>query len=162
MRSLYEIDATIMSLVDLETGEILDYEAFAELQMEREKKIENMALWYKDLVAEANAIKAEEANLAARRKACENKAERLKAYLSDLLDGGKFKTPRVDCTFRASRSVQIQDEAEFIRAMEQGQHFEYLTYKAPTVNKTAITQAIKAGQLVPGAELVEKKSISIK
>ena len=162
MRSLYEIDATIMSLVDPETGEILDYEAFTELKMEREQKIENMALWYKDLCAEAAAIKAEEQNLNARRKACENKAERLKTYLTDILGGDKFKTPRVDCTFRTSRSVRIQDEAAFIRTMEAGQHFEYLTYKEPTVNKTAITQAIKAGQAVPGAELVENKSISIK
>lgn len=162
MRSLYEIDATIMSLVDLETGEILDYEAFAALKMEREAKIENMALWYKDLCAEATAIKAEEANLAARRKACENKAERLKAYLSELLAGDKFRTPRVACSFRASKALVIQDEEQFIRNMEQSQHFEYLTFKAPTVNKTAITNAIKAGQVVEGAELVEKKNISIK
>lgn len=162
MRSLYEIDATIMSLVDLETGEILDYEAFAALKMEREQKLENMALWYKDLVAEAAMIKAEEANLAARRKACESKAERLKTYLSELLAGDKFKTPRVACSFRASKSLVIQNEEEFIRTMEQGQHYEYLTYKAPTVNKTAITNAIKSGQTVEGAELVEKNNISIK
>lgn len=160
--NLYEIDQQILALVDMETGEIMDYDAFAELKMARDEKIENMALWYKDLTAEAAAIRAEEVNLAARRKACENKAERLKAYLSDLLAGDKFKTPRVACSFRAAKSLQIQDEAEFIRAMETGQHFEYLTYKAPTVNKTAITNAIKAGQVVPGAELVEKKSISIK
>ena len=162
MRSLYEIDATIMSLVDPETGEILDYEAFAALKMEREEKIENMALWYKDLMAEATAIKAEETNLAARRKACENKAERLKSYLSELLEGSKFKTPRVACSFRASKALQIQDETAFIQSMIESQHFEYLKYANPTVDKTAITNAIKTGQIVPGAELVEKKNISIK
>lgn len=162
MRSLYEIDTTIMSLVDPETGEILDYEAFAALKMEREQKIENMALWYKDLVAEAAMIKAEEASLAARRKDCESKAKRLKEYLTGLLDGEKFKTPRVACSFRTSRSVHVQDEAAFIQTMEQEQHFEYLTYAAPTINKTAITEAIKSGRIVEGAELVEKKNISIK
>lgn len=162
MRSLYEINETIMSLVDPETGEILDYEAFSALKMEREEKIENMALWYKDLMAEATAIKAEEANLAARRKACENKAERLKAYLSELLAGDKFKTPRVACSFRASKSLQIQDEAKFIDSMIVSERFEYLKFPQPTVDKTAITNAIKAGQVVQGAELVEKKNISIK
>ena len=162
MRSLYEIDSTIMSLVDLETGEILDYDAFVELKMEREQKIENMALWYKDLVAEATAIKAEEANLATRRKACENKAERLKAYLSDLLAGDKFKTPRVACSFRASKALQIPDEEAFIQNMLEQQHYEYLSYKKPTVNRTEITNAIKAGKVVEGAELVEKQNISIK
>ena len=42
--TIYEIDNRIAELVDPETGELLDYEAFAELQMEREAKIENMAL----------------------------------------------------------------------------------------------------------------------
>lgn len=162
MRSLYEIDSTIMSLVDMETGEILDYDAFVELKMESEQKIENMALWYKDLAAEAAAIKAEEDNLAARRKACEKKAERLKDYLSNLLAGDKFKTPRVACSFRASKSLQIPDEEAFIQNMLEQQHYEYLSYKKPTVNRTEITNAIKAGKVVEGAELVEKKNISIK
>ena len=162
MRSLYEIDTAIMSLVDMETGEILDYEAFSELKMEREQKIENMALWYKDLCAEAAAIKAEEKNLAARRKDCEKKAEKLQAHLAQLLAGDKFKTARVACTFRTSRSVQIKDEAEFIKAMQDAKMDEYLNYPEPTVNRTAITQAIKSGQIVPGAELVENSNISIK
>ena len=46
--------------------------------------------------------------------------------------------------------------------MQEGQHFEFLSYKPPTVNRTAITQAIKAGQTVEGAELVKTISMSIK
>lgn len=76
--TIYEIDARMAGLIDPETGELLDYEAFASLQMEREAKIENMALWYKDLTAEAKAIREEEKALAERRKSAENKAERLK------------------------------------------------------------------------------------
>ena len=52
---LYEIDQAILALVDPETGEILDYEAFSELKMKREEKIEGMALWHKNLTAEATA-----------------------------------------------------------------------------------------------------------
>ena len=58
--TIYEIDSRIAELLDPDTGELLDYEAFAALQMEREAKIENMALWYKDLSAEAKAIRDEE------------------------------------------------------------------------------------------------------
>lgn len=160
--NIYEIDQAITSLVDLETGEILDYEAFAELSMQREEKIEGMALWHKNLLAEAAAIRWEELNLAARRKACEAKAERLKTYLSELLGGDKFKTAKVACSFRTSKAVEIEDEAEFIRAMEESQHYEFLKFSAPTINKTEITKAIKAGQTVPGALLVEKNNLSIK
>ena len=159
---LYEIDQAILALVDPETGEILDYEAFSELKMKREEKIEGMALWHKNLTAEAAAIRSEEVNLATRRKSLEQKAERLKRYLTDLLSGEKFSTGRVECNFRKSKSVEIQDEAEFIRTMQEGQHFEYLKYSPPTVNKTEITNAIKAGKEVPGAQLVEKSNLSIK
>lgn len=160
--NLYNIDAAITALVDPETGEILNYEAFSALQMEREQKLENMALWYKNLTAEAAAIKAEEANLAARRKDLEAKAEKLKAYLVDALGGDKFTTPRVACSFRSSQKVEIQDEAAFIRSMQESQHFEYLNYEPPKVNRVAITNAIKAGQTVEGAELVKTISMTIK
>lgn len=35
MATLYEIDAAILSCVDLETGEVIDYERLQELQLER-------------------------------------------------------------------------------------------------------------------------------
>jgi len=75
---LYEIDREIESLVDPGTGEILDFEAFTSLQMAREAKIENMALWAKNLTAEADAIKAERNNLTDRERAARNKADSLK------------------------------------------------------------------------------------
>ena len=162
MKSIYEIDVAITSLVDPETGEILDYEAFSDLAMERDQKVEGMALWYKDLLAEAAAIKSEETTLSERRKKLEAKAERLKTYLSELLGGDKFKTARVACSFRTSTSLAIADEAEFVRKMELEQRYEFLTYKDPQINKTEITKAIKAGQTVEGAELVKKSNISIK
>ena len=160
--SLYHIDAAIMALVDPETGEIMNYEAFEALQMEREEKIENMALWHKNLVAEAAAIKAEEANLAARRKDIEARIEKLADNIKEALGGEKFSTPRVVCSFRTSQKVAFLDEAAFIRNMQESQHFEYLSYKPPTANRTAITQAIKAGQTVEGAELVKSISMTIK
>ena len=160
--NLYEIDQQILAQVDPETGEILDYEAFSELKMAREEKIEGMALWHKNLTAEAAAIKTEETNLAARRKDLEKKAARLKEYLTEILSGSKFSTARVACSFRKSKSVEIQDEAAFIQAMQESQHFEYLKFSPPTVNRTEITNAIKAGQTVPGAQLVEKNNLSIK
>ena len=160
--TIYEIDQAIMDLVDLETGEILDYEAFSELKIEREAKIEGMALWTKNLDAEVAAIKAEEKALAERRKPLEKKSESLKKYIAELLAGDKFTTARVACTFRKSKAVEIQDEAAFILAMQESMHYEYLTFGKTTVNKTEVTNAIKAGKEVPGAQLIEKNNLSIK
>ena len=160
--NLYQINEAIYSLVDPETGEILDYEAFEALQMEKDQKLENVALWYKNLVAEAEAIKAEKNILADREKKCKEKAESLKKYLAQALAGTKFKTARVECSFRTSTKVEIKDEAAFIKAMEESQHFEYLKFKAPEINKTAITDAIKSGLTVEGAELVKNQNIQIR
>lgn len=160
--NLYEINTEIASMVDPETGEILDYEAFENLAMERDQKLEELAMWYKNLTAEAAMISIEEKKLAERRKACENRAERLKTYLSDFLAGSKFSTARVSCTFRKSKSLEIADEAQFIKNMAQSQLFEYLTYKDPTVNKDAVKAAIKAGQTFEGAVIIEKNNIQIK
>ena len=45
MASLYEINEAIMNTIDLETGEITDFDKFEALQMERNEKLENIALW---------------------------------------------------------------------------------------------------------------------
>ena len=76
--NLYEIDAAITALVDPETGEVSDFDAFDRLSMARDQKIENIALYYKNLVADAAAYKAEKLAFADRQKAAENKAQRLK------------------------------------------------------------------------------------
>ena len=47
--NIYEIDNAMFSLIDEETGEIKDFEAFEELQMQKEEKIENAALWHKKI-----------------------------------------------------------------------------------------------------------------
>ena len=44
MATLYEINQGIIDCVDMETGEIIDAEKLAELQINRKDKIENIAL----------------------------------------------------------------------------------------------------------------------
>lgn len=160
--NIYEIDAAIMSLVDEESGEILDYEAFAALAMERESKVENMALWFLELKAEVAAIKAEEDRLKARRQQAEKKAERLKEYLSYIQAGEKFKTPRVSIFYRSSESVSIQDEDQFIKHMMEIGNETYLSYKDPDINKTAIKEALKGGAIIEGASIQKNQNIQIK
>ena len=63
---LYEIDNAILDCIDLETGEVIDTERLDALNMERDAKVENVACWIKDLMAEANAIKVEKLALAQR------------------------------------------------------------------------------------------------
>ena len=151
---LYEIDEAILNCIDLETGEIIDTEQLDKLTMEREAKLENIACWIKELKAEAEALKAEKMAFAKRQQVAEDKMESLKKYLAYALDGQAFKTTRASVTFRKSQSVEIAD----IYKLDEN----YLRYKEPEADKTAIKEAIKQGKTVAGATLVENTSVIIK
>ena len=157
--NIYEIDNAMFSLIDEETGEIKDYEAFEELQMQKDEKIENTALWYKNLVAESKAIREEEKALAERRKSLENKAENLKNFINRTLDGNKFSTSKVAISYRKSTAVEVDDE--FIDYAMKNNN-DLLTFKRPEPNKTVIKGMLQGGFDIPHAELVERNNMSIK
>lgn len=160
--TLYEIDQAIMNLADPETGEISDFDALDSLQMERDQKIENIACYYKNLVSDAAALKAEETAFSDRRKAAERKAERLKEYLSYALSGEKFQTPKCSVTFRKTTRVQVDNPSVAIEWAEINGHRECVKYLAPEIGKTELGKILKSGQEIPGAELIEGLSVLVK
>ena len=157
--SIYDIDDAIIKLVDADTGEIADEEAFDALQMERSQKVENTGCLYKNLVAEAKAMKEEEANLAQRRKAVENKAERIKNLLAYALKGEKFESPKLRCSYRKAKSVQVDDS--FV-AWAQEHADDLLTFKEPTPNCTAIKAALADGREIEHAEIITNERLQVK
>ena len=152
--TLYEIDSALRNCfegaytVDEDTGELLFRpEDIDRLQMMRRDKLEGCALFIKSLDAEAAAIKAEEAALKERRQAVERKAERMRGYVlaSMTSDPIEVDTPRCRVTVRKpSQIVVITDEAKLPRDM--------LRIKTEP-DKTAIKNAIKHGEDVPGARI---------
>lgn len=162
--NLYEINQAIMDAferwIEPETGEIIDSEAEAELdalQMERDSKIENIALWIKNLDAEAEALKAEKMAFAERQRRAERKAESLRRYLTSAMDGEKFFTSKVAITWRKSETVELDPNRSIF---EIDTH--YLRLPDPMLDKTAIKNALKAGEQISGVHLETKKSIQIK
>ena len=163
MRPIYEIDQDILDCVDEETGEILDTERLDALQMERETKLEGVALWVKDLRAEADAVKAEADKLTARKKALDNKIDGIKAWLLGALDGEKLKTARCSVYQTHSQKVDVPDEARlvsFLQTLEKPDQF--LRFKDPELRKDEIKKALKDGKEIEYAKLEETESIVIK
>lgn len=152
--NIYEVDAAIADCVDQETGEILDEQALDALVMERNKKIENVACWIKDLKAEGNAIREEEKALAERRRVAESKVESLKKWLGYALGGEKFKTSKVSVSYRKSKSVQVIDE----KAIDD----KFLIPQPAKLNKKMVSEYIKNGMAVPGCELEEKINLQVR
>lgn len=155
MASLYEIDQNILSCVDPETGEIIDVEQLQQLMMDKQAKIEGIALWVKNLESDAAAFAVEEAAFAERKRRAAAKADALKKFLASVLNGEKFATTRCVVSFRRSTSVHVDDVALLPEGM--------LRVKTTTEpDKTAIKAALKSGQDVAGCSLVENLSVSIK
>ena len=151
--TLYEIDQRILDLIDTESGEIADMEAFEMLQMERDRKLEGIALAYKNFSAEAKALGEQKKSFADREKAALNKAERCRKLLERGLAGQKMETPMVAVSYRKSTAVEITD----LDALP----FAY-TVTEIKPDKERITAALKNGENVPGAEFVTRQNIQIK
>ena len=161
MANLYQIRAEIENFaaeVDEETGEFLNAEAWDELNMAFEEKVENTACYIKNLRADILAFKAEEDTLAQRRKQLEKKVEFLEKLLHDSLNGldiQKFQTAKCAISFRRSTSVDVMDMGLLPEHL--------LTIKTSvTANKTAIARLLKEGVAVPGCVLNENLNIGIK
>ena len=164
--TLYEIDSRIREILDSiydaadENGEVgeIDLTELKELQAARETKLENIALYAKNLAVEASAIKDEENILAERRKRLERKCERMKSILMHAMqeDGNKkISSPRFEAVLRDSKKTEIIDESLIPD--------EYMNTKiTKTPDKTAIKKAIEAGAEVAGAQVVDNTTISIK
>ena len=163
MRALYDIDQEILDCVDMETGEILDGEKLTALQMEREKKLEGVALWVKDLNAEAAAVKEEADKLTARKKALDNKVAQLKQWLLYALNGEKLKTARCNVYQTHSQKVVIDDEKALIDMFMTSPFGEkFLRMKEPEIDKNALKDSMKQGYEYEFAHLETTESVVIK
>ena len=155
MRQLYAINADIMNCIDMETGEVVDIEALNALQMERETKLENVGLYVKDLRAEAAAIDAEIKALTQRKKACDKLADGYAGWLTAVLAGEKFSTPRLAVSFKKSTVVAIAENAKLPKKFTKVK-----TEISP--DKNAIKEALKFGVKINGCSLQENLNIQIK
>lgn len=169
MEHLYEIAAKYRAaldgvFIDPVTGEVAGLEELNAVEGELNEKVEGIATYIKELLAMSKAMKQEEDTLAERRKTIENRVAKLKDYISYQMSAvGKTKveTATAAVTLRKSKSVDIPDEAAFVKWAEMS-GLDSLISQKTTVNKTEIKKALDAGMDIVGANLVEKTSISIK
>lgn len=151
----------------IEQGE-MDEQTFddtlAMIETSLEDKIDAVACTIKNMESEAEAMRAEELRLAKRRKARENAAERLRAYLSNTMTSlGKTKveTPRNRLSFLRNAKVEIVDESSFLAFAKSGR-IDLLTFSEPAPNQKALKRALDAGEEIPGAVMTVRANLQIK
>lgn len=138
-----------------ETGEIPDLVYLEQLEMERNRKIEGVALFCKELTYFEDNIKEEIEVLQKRKRTAENAVRRLKGWLAMACNAQKFETAKAKVSFRQSEETVIDNEELILK--------KYMTKKISyTISKTAIKDAILAGERVKGAHIEKKWNTIIK
>lgn len=168
---LYEIDAEILRLTDQivfdeETGEILcDIDALTveieSLQMERKSVLAYLAKLVLNLRAEETALKAEEQRLKDRRQRLEKKESRLMQILDRECAGEKTDLGVATVSYRKTAKLNVTDNGAAV-AWLQTNHEDFIRYQEPEISKNDVKKLLAAGVEVPGVELVNDLSCSLK
>ena len=151
LHKLHELDLDPQTVADTLEG----------LSGALEVKATNVAMFARNLEASAEAIKGAEAQMAARRKAIENRAAGVREYLKAQMERtgiSEIASPHFKLAIRKNPAAVVIDAAsqipaEFMRQPEP---------PPPAPDKKAIAAAIKAGKEVPGAHTEQSTRLEIK
>ena len=165
MTALYELAAEYRAdaekLADMDLDEQTLADTLEGLGGELEVKAQNVVMFTRNLEATAAAIKDAEAQMAARRKALENRAAGLRRYVLENMQFAGIQ--KIECPFF---KLSIRDNPAAVDIYEPGlipaQYMKQPEPPPPAPDKTAIKAAITAGTEVPGAKLTKGTRLDIK
>ena len=162
--SLYEISAAyradVEKLANLELDDATLADTLEGMGGELEEKAQNVVFFARNLEATAAAIKEAEAQMAARRKALEKRAEGLRRYVfSSMQVAGVTK---IECPYFR---LAIQNNPPAVDVFEADLiPLEYMVQpETPPMapDRKAIAKAIKDGKDVPGARLTQTQRLQV-
>lgn len=163
--SLYTIAQEHCAMVELLMETQDDVQAIADTidaeSYPLEVKAQNVAYAIKNLDATAAAIKQAEADMAARRKAIENRAAHLREYTKTCMEVAGVS--KIDCTHFA---LSIKKNPAAVDIFEPGLiPAEFMKQPEPppaSPDKELIKAALRAGRDVPGALLAQGSRLEIR
>ena len=163
--TIYEITSDYLQLMQMMEDPELDPQTLADtmegIEGELEDKADNYARVMKNMEADLNGIKAEIDRLSTRKKTIENNIKRMKEALQFSMETTgktKFKTELFSFGICKNAPAVVMDEPYIENVPER-----FLKYSDPTINRTAIKEAIQNGEDLEGlAHLESSTSLSIR
>lgn len=157
MATLYELTGQFLDIynMDLDDETKLDTLESIDWQTDYEEKVENYVKVMKNLEADIEARKNEIKRLTELNKADEKKKDHLKETLSvsmALTGHDRVDTKLFKVSFRKSQAVEVDE-------MLLPESYKVATYKP---DKKRLKEDLKNGLEIFGAELVERKNLSIR
>lgn len=161
-------DGNIIANVDAYKNKMLTawFDTLTGIEGEFNEKAESIAVYYKQLLAEAKMLKAEKAAIAKRQSQKEKQAENLKAYLLNSMQAlgrQKIDMPRAVISLKKNAPcLVIDDEISFVEWAEEHNLAHLLKYSMPEVKKNDVKALCKKGEEIPFVHMESKQSLSIK
>lgn len=161
-------DGNIIANVDEYRNKMLTawFDTLTGIEGEFDEKAESIAIYYKQLLAEAKMLKAEKAAIAKRQSQKEKQAESLKTYLfksMQALGRQKIDMPRAVMSLKKNApSLVVDDEISFVEWAEEHNLDHLLKYSIPEVKKNDVKALCKKGEEIPFVHMESKQSLSIK
>ena len=163
--NLYELNQNFNNLVSVlentedENIKELIKNSMDQLALETNEKIENIIKYIKNLEAEAEALEKESKRLNDRKIRTLKKVDNLKGYLKDFtssLESKKYNTGIFNISIRKNAASVIVNN-EFLVPDEFCK-----TEVIRKVDKVALKEKLKAGEVIEGVKLQQTESIIIK
>ena len=163
---LYELVQNYRNLTsvldNLGAGEELTIEliknSLSEVKEDINTKIENTCKVIKEIELDTVGIEEEVKRLTALKKQKENAVKNLRKYVELEMEGiglNKIEGKLFKVAFRKSKAVKITDETKIPK--------QFIKVKTTeSISKTDLGKALKNGEIIEGAELVENKTLQIK
>lgn len=157
MATLYELTGQFLDIYNMELDDEtkLDTLDSIDWQIDYESKVENYVKVIKNTEADVEARKNEIKRLTELNRADERKNERLKEVLKESMDltgHERVDTSLFKVSFRKSEAVEVDD-------LLLPEAYKVATWKA---DKKRLKEDLKNGLEILGAELVERKNLSIR
>lgn len=157
MASLYQLNNAYAQLQQMiEDGQEGLEDTLDSITDAVEEKLEAYAMVIKNIESDVEGIKSEEKRLAERRKTMENGVTRMKQAIAETLQGSgqdKVKTEKFTFSWRKSSKVEVSN----IDSLPQ----QYVKVER-TISRVELAKALKAGEQIEGAQLIENQSLSIR
>lgn len=160
MGTLYELKGLYQEIYNMFLDEEIDEETLTATLESLEGEFEDVMEWQtkllRNLYADAESYKSEKMRFAKKQSQAENAIDRIKTRMSEMMELAgqkKVKTSTANLTLRKTKSVEITDLEKIPVA------YIKTTY---TPMKTDIKKAIENGEVIEGAEIVEKEGVMVR
>lgn len=155
--NLYEMSDQARTLYQLlEEDEIDENIYFDTLEsIGANEKLESYIYVQKQFEANLQSFKKEKERIEKRMKTCQNNIERMKSAIMEFMTSARLKKVQAGTftlSLRSYESVNITDENQIPE--------EFLIPQPPKINKAEIKKYLKSGDVISGAEIIQKDSVT--